>query len=188
MARRGEITSKSPENLSDHFLNSAFARLAYYFYGCWGGREERAFVPRSGREGEGNAGRSISNMLINDPFERWIGGVGVPTVSFYPFVRQAFECQKEWFRCFNHPRFNHWEKSQASAFSALKYSKWSRKYLLEETRRTRRDSLESIEFNGFSFGYYIVHPLSSKMRGCYLWTFEFSRASEWTWWYSWNNC
>lgn len=98
MARRGEITSKSPENLSDHFLNSAFARLAYYFYGCWGGREERAFVPRSGREGEGNAGRSISNMLINDPFERWIGGVGVPTVSFYPFVRQAFECQKEWFR------------------------------------------------------------------------------------------
>lgn len=45
-----------------------------------------------------NAARSISNMLINDPFERWIGGVGVPTVSFYPFVRQAFECQKEWFR------------------------------------------------------------------------------------------
>lgn len=90
----------------------------------------------------------------------------------YPFIRSCakhLNVRRNGFAaCFNHPRFNHWEKSQASAFSALKYSKWSRKYLLEETRRTRRDSLESIEFNGFSFGYYIVHPLSSKMRGVLL--------------------
>lgn len=77
VARRGEITSKSPENLSDHFLNSAFARLAYYFYGCWGRRRASNVPPEQGGGERGNAARSISNMLINDPFERRIGGVGV---------------------------------------------------------------------------------------------------------------
>lgn len=62
--RRGEITSKSLENLSGHFLNSAFARLAYYFYGSPGWKGRARFLRRC------NAARSISNMLINDPFER----------------------------------------------------------------------------------------------------------------------
>lgn len=43
-----------------------------------GEREERAtFLEAGGGRERDNAGRSISNMLINDPFERWIGGVGV---------------------------------------------------------------------------------------------------------------
>lgn len=73
-ARRGEITSKSPENLSEHFLNSAFARLAYYFYGSPTGETRREGDREKEREQgscvRGNAARSISNMLINDPFER----------------------------------------------------------------------------------------------------------------------
>ena len=71
-ARRGEITSKSPENLSEHFLNSAFARLAYYFYGSPDRRNRKR---EQGSSVGDNAARSISNMLINDLFERWIGGV-----------------------------------------------------------------------------------------------------------------
>jgi len=38
---------------------------------------------------------SISNMLINDPFERWIGGVGFVRILFRRRRRPTFECQKE---------------------------------------------------------------------------------------------
>lgn len=37
---------------------------------------------------------SISNMLINDPFERWIDGVGFVHILFRR-RRPTFECQKE---------------------------------------------------------------------------------------------
>lgn len=39
---------------------------------------------------------SISNMLINDPFERWISGVGFVCILFRRRRRRpTFECQKE---------------------------------------------------------------------------------------------
>lgn len=103
---KGRNYVKSLENLSEHFLNSAFARLAYYFYGSrvreQTKRERKGVRALSrdavllyiGLEREIGVG-SISNMLINDPFERWIGGVGFVRILFRRRRRPTFECQKE---------------------------------------------------------------------------------------------
>jgi len=106
---KGRNYVKSLENLSEHFLNSAFARLAYYFYGS---RERTESAHAKERERERERERetrfrdsslyrsrkkgvgSISNMLINDPFERWIGGVEFVRILFRR-RRPTFECQKE---------------------------------------------------------------------------------------------
>lgn len=58
---KGRNYVKSLENLSEHFLNSAFARLAYYFYGS---RERTESASAQDREKERVTRSRLSSISV----------------------------------------------------------------------------------------------------------------------------
>lgn len=142
-------------------------------------------VPRTGRERD-NAGRSISNMLINDPFERWIGGVGVLRILLS--VRAPSIWMSEGMvsvAVSTISPFQLLRKITSVCVLCAEIFQWNRKYL-EELRRTagfvRVDRISNSTASPLG-----ITSFTPQDAGVTCERLNFL-ASEWTWWYSWNNC